>query len=76
MGTLCPNWGFTAENKMWNSQLVNFKLNMMNEVFHFLKFQEFISELEKNMFAIGKNEILNLLDILRTLQNFDLWKSP
>ena len=32
----------------------HFKLNMMNEIFHFLKFQEFINELGKIQFSLGK----------------------
>ena len=42
---------------------------MMNEIFHLLKFQEFINELGK-MFSVGKNRILNPLEILRITPNF------
>ena len=42
---------------------------MMSEIFHLLKFQEFTKELEK-MFSIGKNRILNPLEILRIPQEF------
>ena len=38
---------------------------MMSKIFHLLKFQEFINEL----FYIGKNRILNPLEILRISQN-------
>ena len=42
---------------------------MMHEIFHFLKFQEFLNELGK-MFSIGKNEILNPFEIMRLPQSF------
>ena len=43
---------------------------MMNEIFHILKSQEFINELGKMCFQLGKYGILNLLEILRIPQNF------
>ena len=39
---------------------------MVNEIFHFLKFEEFIHELGEICFIIGKNKIFNLLEILDT----------
>ena len=34
----------------------HFKLNMVNETFHFLKFQEFINDLRKICFPLAKME--------------------
>ena len=53
---LCPDLSFITENKMgeitqgWS----HFKLYMMNEIFHLLKFQEFINLLEKYVFHLEK----------------------
>ena len=47
----------------------------MNEIFHFLKFPEFINELEKMYFQLGKNWILNPLERC-AYQICDLWKVP
>ena len=43
----------------------------MNEVFHFLKFQEFNNELGKTSFQLGKSEMLIPLESLCIPQN--LW---
>ena len=69
---LSPNLSFTFENEMGNlhKSWSHFKLNMVNKIFHFLKFQEFINELGKICFPVGKNEILNPLEILWIAQNF------
>ena len=49
---------FNAENK--DVKLIqgrlHFKLNMIYEILHFLKFQEFINELGKICFSLGKIE--------------------
>ena len=55
---LCPNLSFTAE------------YNMMNKIFHFLKFHEFHNELGKICFPLGKNGFWSPLEILRTPHNF------
>ena len=53
----CPNFSFTAENKMGNLKgWTYFKINMRNEIFHLLIFQEFINKLEKICFPLGKIE--------------------
>ena len=35
----------------------HFKFNIMNEILHFLKFQEFTNELAKIYFQLGKTEL-------------------
>ena len=42
----------------------------MTEIFPLPQISEFINELRKNMFIIGKNRILDPLGILHILQNF------
>ena len=49
---VCPNLSYTSENKIGKlpKAWLHFKLNMMIEIFRFLKFQEFINELGKYVF--------------------------
>ena len=51
-----PNLNFTVENIMGNLHKANFKLNPMNEIFNFLKFQDFINEFGEICFPLGKME--------------------
>ena len=55
---VCPNLSYTSENKIGKlpKAWLHFKLNMMIEIFRFLKFQEFINELGKICFPLGKME--------------------
>ena len=57
---LRPNLRFTVENKMGNLLIdwgfPHFKLNMTEDIFHVLEFKEFINELEKICFSLGKIE--------------------
>ena len=50
---LFSNISFTAENLQEAGHI-----KMMNEIFHFLKFQEFINELGKICFSLGKTELI------------------
>ena len=50
---LFSNISFTAENLQEAGHI-----KMMNEIFHFLKFQEFINELGKICFPLGKTELI------------------
>ena len=71
---LCLNLSFTLEKKKKNEEFTqgwpHFKLNMINMIFHFLKFQNFINELGKICFLLGKKGILKALEILHIPQNF------
>ena len=74
---LCPDLNFTAENKLG-------KLHKAGHILTLTWLTYSISSSCKNllmnwvkyMFSIGKNEILNPLEILLIPQGFDLWKGP
>ena len=50
---LCPNLSFTVGNKI-SQGWPHLILNIMQEIFNFLKFQEFINELRKIRFSLRK----------------------
>ena len=54
----------------------HFTLNMMNERFHFLNFQEFINELGEIRFPLGKMEFSIYFKICAYHRTFDLRKGP
>ena len=54
----------------------HFKLNMMQEIFHFLNFQEFIKELGELCFPLGKMEFWTHLKFCTYKRIFDLGKGP
>ena len=54
---LCPNLSFTIENKIGNLHKIgHFSKLTQCKIFQFLKFQEFINELRKICFPLGKME--------------------